>query len=48
MLIIQSKMVNLFQNYIQFDQKWSKTTGLLLNFDIYDQIQFIFDKFDFF
>ena len=44
MSIIQSKMVNLYQKYIQFDQKWLKTTGFSINFDILDQIGYVFDK----
>ena len=31
------------QKYIEIGQKWSKMTGFLINFDICDQIQSIFD-----
>ena len=32
-----------YKKYIKFDQKMSKTTGFLINLDIFDQIWSIFD-----
>ena len=43
MSIIQLKMVNLHQKYIEFNRKWLETTEFSINFDIFDQIQSIFD-----
>ena len=36
-------MTDLYQKYIEIDQKWSKMTGISINFDIFDQIRSIFD-----
>ena len=36
MSIIQPKMADLYQKYIEFDQKWSKTTEFLINFNTFD------------
>ena len=43
MWIIQLKMVNLYQKEIKFDQKWLKTTGFWIIFNIFDQLRSIFD-----
>ena len=36
MSIIQSKMADSYQKYVEFDQKWSKTTEFLINFNTSD------------